>query len=661
LTEKDQTRFLIQIKDFAVDAHWQKGVRCQDCHGGDPTVFEIKAHQSGSEEFRAVKTPADVPKICGNCHKQQALDLVKGVHHAAGPKDKRGVGTILACSRCHADREQQPSHHILPLHDKKSPVFLDNQVKTCGGCHEEFLNTYMKSVHGEGMAKLGLLVTPGCADCHGAHGVYHANDTRSTLHSTNVAATCGKCHRFIEERLQASVHGHGAGGPASKPAPGGNSRLKPSCTNCHQGHDIVDPQSLTFRVNLPNRCGNCHANYSSRYAMSLHGALTALGYGPGAKCSDCHGAHDILPTDDPHSRLSGANRVETCRKCHPYANANFSRFDPHADHKDFETNPVLHVAFVGMELLLFSVFGVFGVHTILWFARSLIHTLRHGRPKKLRPGQQAYLRFEPIHRVLHVVVIVSFLGLALTGLPLKYHEQEWGKTLASALGGFDSTSALHRLCALATVFYASAHLVWLCKKIAEMRRQGAHWMTVVFGPDSPVPNFRDVKDFFCMLGWFFGLKKKPVFERWSYWEKFDYWAVFWGVGIIGTSGLMLWFPNFFTLVLPGWALNVAKLIHSEEALLATGFIFAIHFFNTHLRADKFPIDPVIFTGAISEEELHEERPEYFDRVKREGRLGQIRTTMPSRTKLWFILLGGATALTIGTGLLVAMVLAGLRH
>jgi len=729
LTEKDQERLLIDVKKFAGDSHWKKGLRCQDCHGGDATMFEVKAHQA-NDDFRVVKSPEDARAFCGKCHAPQAQQIAAGVHHQAGPKNKEGVGTPLACSACHGasshdilstrddlfktrsrescsssqchkaqaleidksvhdaagpkNKQGQAtplacgachgpnSHDILPAREgplkTRSLAFFELQEKTCGGCHEDDMKTYKASIHGQGLSKMGLLVVPVCADCHGSHGVYLANQQNSTLHSTRVAHTCGTCHRGIEERLQKSVHGRGsaddgveAGGRATRTAPGGNNNRKPSCTDCHQKHDLLDPQSTTFRAQLPNRCGNCHANLSGRYAMSLHGALTTLGYGPAAKCSDCHGAHDILPVDDPNSLLAGDNRVETCKNCHVYANRNFSRFDPHADHRDPEANPILHAVFIGMELLLYSVFGFFGVHTLLWFARSLVHAIQHGRPKKLAPGQQAYLRFEPIHRVLHVIVIVSFLGLALTGLPLKYNNQDWAKTLALLMGGFDNTGTLHRFCALATIFYASTHLVWLGKKIAEMRGRGMPWKTIVFGPDSPVPNLRDVQDFWGMAGWFVGLKKKPVFERWSYWEKFDYWAVFWGVGIIGTTGLMLWFPNFFTRFLPGGILNGAKVIHSEEALLATGFIFAIHFFNTHLRAEKFPLDPVIFTGAISEEELREERPEYFERVRREGRLEQLRTAMPPRTQAWLIVLGGILALATGLTLLLGMMLAGLGH
>ena len=105
-------------------------------------------------------------------------------------------------------------------------------------------------------------------------------------------------------------------------------------------------------------------------------------------------------------------------------------------------------------------------------------------------------------------------------------------------------------------------------------------------------------DFIGMIKYFLYLGPRPKFDRFTYWEKFDYLAVFWGVAIIGVSGLVLWFPTLFTFFLPGWALNAAYVIHSDEALLATGFIFLFHFFHTHLRPEAFPLDPVIFVGCM---------------------------------------------------------------
>jgi cytochrome b subunit of formate dehydrogenase len=135
---------------------------------------------------------------------------------------------------------------------------------------------------------------------------------------------------------------------------------------------------------------------------------------------------------------------------------------------------------------------------------------------------------------------------------------------------------------------------------------------------------QDWHDFVAHQKGFFGKGKKPQFDRWTYWEKFDYLAVFWGVGIIGLSGMILWFPIFFSQFLPGWAINVALIVHSDEALLAAGFIFTFHFFNTHFRLEKLPMDTVIFSGRISKAEMLHERKRWYDRLVAEGRLDDHR-------------------------------------
>jgi cytochrome b subunit of formate dehydrogenase len=125
------------------------------------------------------------------------------------------------------------------------------------------------------------------------------------------------------------------------------------------------------------------------------------------------------------------------------------------------------------------------------------------------------------------------------------------------------------------------------------RERGLFW-----GPTSMVPQKRDVVDFFGMMKWFLGLGRRPRFEHFAYWEKFDYWAVLWGTLIMGAAGLVLWFPIAASMILPGWLFNVAMFVHGAEASLAIVFIFVIHFFNGHLRPGKFPMDLMIFTGSV---------------------------------------------------------------
>jgi len=162
-----------------------------------------------------------------------------------------------------------------------------------------------------------------------------------------------------------------------------------------------------------------------------------------------------------------------------------------------------------------------------------------------------------------------------------------------------------------------------------------------------VPQLQDGIDIWNNFKWFLGMGPRPQFDRWTYWEKFDYWAVFWGMFIIGGSGLLLWFPVFFSNFMPGWMFNIASLVHGEEALLAVGFIFTFHFFNGHLRPDKFPMDVVIFTGRISEHEMKHERAVQFERFAREGRLAGDEAPPPTNEARWFGWVVGGTALALG--------------
>jgi cytochrome b subunit of formate dehydrogenase len=722
--EKDP-RLVVTAEDLATDVHWQKGIRCHDCHGGDPDVLESEPAHAAEAGFRKDVSPLQIPDLCGrchsdasymerfrpdartdhttrfwssahgrhlqessaegaegaatctschprhsirsavdtesethiwnlsencgSCHRDQLIELRKGVHNKAGEKNDAGVGTALDCVTCHGG----DAHALIPVADHNSPVFLDHQVELCGSCHEKHLETYQRSVHGHGLVESGLLLTAVCADCHGAHGIYRAPDRRSTLHTSNVAATCGECHLLIDEKLQRSVHGSEAapGMVGEHAAPGGTSKRTPSCTDCHQDHDLPHPDFLRFREQIPDRCGNCHPDLSHRYRLSMHGELTALGYEPAAKCSDCHGSHDILPTDSPLSPLSPENRVETCRRCHFNAVPNFTQFDPHASHKDEERYPRLHAIYVWLDFIIYSAFGVFVLFAGGWFVRSFVQTLKYGRHRRLATRERAVVKSAPVNRRFYFVLLISFLVLVLTGVPLKYSFEPWAQQLADALGGFENTSQFHHFFAAIILVFCAGHVIGRLARITRYAREKRPWKQILWGPDSSLPNRRDLRDSWNMIGWFLGRRPKPKFERWTFWEKLDYWALYLLVAVIGTTGLMLWFPNLFCRVLSGESLNVAKVIHAQVAMPAACLLFIIHLFNTHLRPEKFPMDLSVFTGLVSEEHLQEARPEYLERLRREGKLEALRTVVPSHRRLRLFIWSGSIVLLVGLVLL----------
>ena len=264
-------------------------------------------------------------------------------------------------------------------------------------------------------------------------------------------------------------------------------------------------------------------------------------------------------------------------------------------------------------------------------------------------AQRYIRRFTATERVLHSLLMLTFVGCALTGLPLVFADRPWAATLARILGGFEGAGLIHRMCAVVMIVVFVTHVVVMFSKALASGRL----MRLLWGPDSMVPQPQDAIDIYHNFLWFIGRGPRPQFDRWTYWEKFDYWAVFWGMMIIGGSGLLLWFPVFFARILPGWMFNIAALVHGEEALLAVGFIFTFHFFNGHLRPDKFPMDTVIFTGRISERELKHERAVEYARMVKEGRLDAALAPPPTRESLVFGWIVGGAALLLG---IIAIVL-----
>ncbi|MBI2376562.1 MAG: hypothetical protein HYV07_21380 [Deltaproteobacteria bacterium] len=633
----------LDIDTFHASVHGQEG--CLGCHGD--VMNESLRHEEEDEDLAPVR--------CGLCHEATAKKYESSIHGKVPADSKRQQAT---CARCHGD------HDITLPKDPKARVHPINQRVTCGVCHGEdrivaghkleMGREFRAVLRGadsqkvESLMDRHALVSAGCADCHSSHSVVGKADPSSEIYPGTVVETCGRCHEDEVSAYVKSAHGKASrkpgfswelDGEGNVLAPGPDSEgpvQPPVCSTCHLMHkngngngkhgerSAAAPHSAQFRLDVVKECGHCHQRLMETYPETYHGKATLLGDASVAKCSDCHTAHDNLPASDPESSVSDAKRGETCRKCHEGASDAFARFWPHGDPHDREKYPALFWVFAFMTTLLISVFTFFGAHTIMWIVREAIDAKRQ---PVLRPhGGHLVRRFALVDRLTHLAVIVSFLGLAATGAPLKFAHAEWARILFEAIGGVAVAGLLHRIFAVITFGYFAVHLIVLASRLLPLARQGKLIKTLV-GPESLVPRLEDAIDVFNQFKYFLGKGPKPTWDRWTYWEKFDYWAVFWGVAIIGSSGLMLWFPTFFTQIIPGWVLNIALVVHSDEALLAIGFIFGIHFFNSHLRRSKFPMDPVIFTGSLSEAELKEERGRQWARIS-EGKGNALERVEP---------------------------------
>jgi cytochrome b subunit of formate dehydrogenase len=263
-------------------------------------------------------------------------------------------------------------------------------------------------------------------------------------------------------------------------------------------------------------------------------------------------------------------------------------------------------------------------------------------------------RFTRLNRLLHILMIVSFLSLALTGLTLKFAYTKWAYILSHILGGFESTGFIHRF---AAVIMLSVFIIHLIDLVRLKKKENKTFRQLIFGPDSMMFNKKDLQDFIGSLKWFLGKGDRPSYGRWTYWEKFDYFAVFWGIFVIGSTGLTLWFPEFFTRFIPGWVINVATIVHSDEALLATGFIFTVHFFNTHLRPEKFPMDIVIFSGRVGLEEFEIDRPDEYKKMVEKGELENYLVEPYQPIVIKTIKFFGWVALSIGFSIIIWIIYA----
>lgn len=595
-----------------VDSPVHADLTCGDCHTDvDP---EADHGETASAESAS-------PALCASCHD---ADLSTSVHPA------------LACAACHGK-----AHAMLPVADHASPVSPRRQVQTCSECHAgESVHQYTETVHGWALLRSGLLSAPSCNDCHGSHDIRPASDPASKVSARNVPATCSACHAFILDEWQESAHG--------KAWTAGDVK-GPVCVDCHGAHEIYHPREIAERLRMPSKCAECHSGRYHSYRDTFHGKVTGLGFVSAATCGDCHTPHHNLPASHPRSSVHPASLGKTCGECHGAVTASFASFKPHLDPSDRASAGPVYWVWLLMTSLFVGVFGFFGLHDALWLQRAVVAIGRGELPGARVTAGPYVRRFARLDVWMHVVVIVSFLLLAATGLPLRFHFAGWAQGMMKVMGGVEVSRFLHRLAAVVTLGYMAVHVAHLVYRKLIKRERGLFW-----GWRSMVPQRKDAADLWHNLLYFLYLRPRPRTDRWAYWEKFDYLAVFWGVVIIGSSGLMLWFPGAFTRWLPGWTLNAAAIIHGDEALLAVGFIFVFHFFHTHLRPESFPLDPVVFTGSMPLEKFKEERPLEYERLLASGQLESHLVDPPSPRLLRRIYVLGFTAVAIGVLLAVGI-------
>jgi cytochrome b subunit of formate dehydrogenase len=574
---------------------------CQNCHPEAEQHFEGSVHEALFEAgmmnclscHKAHHVTGVLEKTgfgCGNCHED-----AEGTYRDSVHRKGRLAGDEIAadCADCHG------GHHVLHPEDEESPVNRAHIPRTCGGCHggepvitvdyvrlPVSLPNYLDSVHGRTWKGGGMSAV--CTDCHGDHDLKSASAPDSSINAQNLTATCGQCHAEIADRYAHSVHGKALAHGISD---------APTCTECHDEHLILPTESeacdVSFAQQSQNTCGRCHEDpeMAARYGMSssvvegyedsYHGWAVGRDCGHVAVCSDCHNAHEIRSPLDPVSSVHPANVVGTCGRCHENSNPEFAQSYSHVTARG-ALMPHDYVRFVYIGLIVL-VLGGMVAHNGLIFGRDLQAHYRwyHGQPTVKRMNVNEVIQ--------HMVLAITFIGLAITGFALRFPETWWAVLLENMGMNEQIRRILHRVLGTGLILVSLYHMVYM------IATQRGRWLTVTI-----FPRWRDVREAVQNVAYYLGLRKEPPhFHRYDYTQKAEYWALVWGTFIMAVTGIILWYPDVVTGFLPAWSVRVAETIHFYEAILAVGAIVIWHFFFTIFWPKEYPMSWSWITGRMT--------------------------------------------------------------
>jgi formate dehydrogenase gamma subunit len=525
---------------------------------------------------------------CLECHSDRTLAVTNATGRVRSLFVDEAIFRASAhrtnsCVSCHSDlKSTHPDDNVVA------------QPVSCGACHERQAVSYAGSVHGQG-ARDHLPGVASCTDCHGTHNISPPSSPASPLHFSHLTETCGACHEEAARDVEQSVHGRAIAGGARESA---------TCTDCHSEHKIEPLKNAPALKISQDVCSKCHASerINTKFNLptdrvktffdSYHGLAAQYGSTLAANCASCHGYHKILPSSDPQSTINKNHLVETCGRCHPGASENFAQGKVHvaasAAAPGGDAGQLIN--WWVRRVYLWMICGVVGamlVHNLMHLSRRIrIRLATHVRP---------ILRMDRRQRSQHLVLLTSFIVLAVTGFALRFPDS-WLARLLGSSEPFRRWS--HRIAGVVLLAAGAAHVVYLLTN-----REGRNLVRDF------LPGLKDLKDVFANLRYFAGRSgRRPRFGRFGYAEKMEYWAVVWGTVIMGVTGLMIWCKMDVTRFLPRWAVEVATTVHFYEAILACLAIVVWHFYHVIFDPEVYPMNLAWWDGKVSEEWLAEEHP-----------------------------------------------------
>jgi len=566
------------------------------------------------------------PENCLSCHKFRGLsrlddetgELRLFFCSAEYYAKRQGPHSRLRCTACHqADEFDEIPHdpqtkvdctqtcHIVP----ESGVELEFS-------HKSVAETLDRSSHSDELMEALSWERPllqqdqsNCLYCHDQPVFRQPSIIHRSHRGFDATARCDTCHgddlpvqvdyylNHVTSRMQ----------PARPVV-----QLVQVCAVCHSDRALVDQMESHDAV--------------ASYLHSFHGKASLLGSQETATCVDCHAhesgnVHMMLAASDEHSSTHEERVGDTCRTadCHPSAAPGLSsaavhlEIDPGARTIEFYVAAAFILLTAGVMSLYFFLLVLELFNSAFRPASKEHHRLVRLAQKVLAnpKGRELLTRMDVHQRFQHWILAVFFLMLVLTGMPIKFAEAHWAETIVDMLGGLSNARVLHRISGVVLVGWFVYHLGYIGVKgwprlvdAVKQRSIKAMVMLVFDFPMMVLP--RDVLHFIQLfLHLLFIRKERPHHPHFKFSEKFEYMAVFWGMGIIGCSGVVLWVGPMIAEWMPGWALNFAFIVHSDEAYLAFIYIAVVHIFTVILAPAVFPLSLGTLSGDAPAEEIAE--------------------------------------------------------
>ncbi len=528
---------------------------------------------------------ADTCLECHNGSDAPAVDI------AAFAKSVHGENGI-SCTDCHSGYSMGPHEGELPpLSAEEQPVVArlaraqwgeggetekitaPRAFLACSGCHSEVTDAIAKSIHGKWLREDTKIAGPTCVSCHGsAHSL-------AKLAPYEPKAT------------------------ARQKVPADRRAMVSRCESCHGNEEFTKAAGLNPEAVIT-------------YNDSIHGRLVRVGNEFAPACTSCHasskdagGSHTIVTKTDPASPVNPSVRKETCGRCHKGASDNFAALIAHKPIQETGGHIGPHLVHIAFSYLTTLTLLFFAFHVAVDFVYELRMRLSRRRAPEHGDGQKTVVRFDIHQRFQHWFMLSGVILLAITGWPLRgagaAEAAPYSRAFLRLFGGAEGAAIWHRVGATLIIISSVYHAVWLTFLAAKKRL-----------PFSMVPTLKDAFDIKDNILFMLGVKKeRPRFERFMYLEKFDYWAIFWGIPMMVGSGLVYWFPTLVASWAPSWVLTATFIIHGEEATLAVVFLFVVHFYNVHLKPSIFPMNWAWLNGRITVDTLKHEHALEYERMK----------------------------------------------